>query len=89
MGWAHLAREAAASDVSFLARWIPSMLAGSIGPDSPDGPDLLRYGVLPPARKREIFAQTLLEVVFPGFEQFGIDTAPAREWLVRSQRGRS
>jgi hypothetical protein len=28
-GWAHLAREAARSDVSFLSGWIPVMLAGN------------------------------------------------------------
>ena len=88
MGWAHLAREAAAMDVAFLSRWIPSMLAGSIGPDSPEDEELLRYGVLSPARKRQIFALTLLEVIFPGLEQFGIDTAPARAWLsARSPAG--
>ena len=81
MGWAHLAREAAAIDVSFLSRWIPSMLAGSIGPDAPADEDLLRYGVLAPPRKRELFTQTLLDVVFPGLDQFGIDTAQARQWL--------
>src|SRR5207253_1653329 len=85
MGWAHLAREAAAIDVTFLARWIPPMVSGTVGPElfgpAPDQPDLLRYGVLPLSRKREIFSQTLREVVFPGFEQFGIDTSAARSWL--------
>jgi hypothetical protein len=86
MGWAHLAREAASVDVAFLAHWIPSMLSGTAGPElfappPADEPDLLRYGVLPLKRKREIFVQTLLDVVFPGLEQFGIDTSPARAWL--------
>jgi rubrerythrin len=88
MGWAHLAREAGALDVAFLSRWIPSMLAGAAGeqlfaPGAPEleSPELLRHGVLPASRKREIFRQTLLEVVFPGLDQFGISTAPAREWL--------
>ncbi len=88
MGWAHLAREAAAIEVAFLARWIPSMLAGAAGDQlfaagSPEleSAELLRHGVLPLSRKREIFTQTLSEVVFPGLEQFGISTAPARDWL--------
>ena len=91
MGWAHLAREAAAIDVGFLAGWIPQMLSGTVGPElfapAIDEPDLLRFGVLPGSRKREIFVQTLLDVVFPGFEQFGVDTCAAREWLqVRTGR---
>jgi rubrerythrin len=87
MGWAHLAREAAAIEVGFLSRWIPSMLAGAAGDQlfargSPEleSAELLLHGVLPLSRKREIFTQTLLEVVFPGLEQFGISTTPARDW---------
>src|SRR5439155_19656553 len=86
MGWAHLAREAARYDVSFLSSWIPAMLSGTVEetvfPETPpDDRDLLRHGVLPPARKRAIFARTLEEVVMPGLEKFGIDGAPARAWL--------
>jgi rubrerythrin len=87
MGWAHLAREAAAVEVGFLSRWIPSMLAGAAGDQlfadgAPvlESAELLRHGVLPLSRKREIFTQTLREVIFPGLEQFGISTAPARDW---------
>ena len=94
MGWAHLAREAQACDVRFLAGWIPPMLAGAAGPTfgpfapALDSPELLRHGVLPISRKRAVFTQTLLEVVFPGLEQFGISTLPAREWLsARSRAG--
>ncbi|MGZ6141762.1 MAG: ferritin-like domain-containing protein [Myxococcales bacterium] len=92
MGWAHLARESSALEVGFLAPWIPAMLTGAAGatfaPFAPalDSPELLRYGVLPISRKRAVFSQTLLEVVFPGLEQFGISTAPAREWLSARSR---
>ena len=88
MGWAHLAREAADRDVSFLAAWVPSMLAGTaeeglfpageLGPD-----DLLRHGVLPGPRKKEIFVRTLDEVVFPGLEKLGVSSAPARAWIAQ------
>jgi hypothetical protein len=106
MGWAHLAREAQATeeraspatgggrrpehpiDVSFLSRCVPAMLSGTVDdalfagkPADPDQEELLRYGVLPAARKKEIFVRTLEEVVFPGFEAFGIDPAPGRAWL--------
>jgi hypothetical protein len=90
MGWSHLAREAAAIDVTFLSRFVPAMLSGTVeegifarrAPD-PDEDALARHGVLGPGRKREIFVRTLEEVVLPGFERFGIDTASARSWLVQ------
>jgi hypothetical protein len=88
MGWAHLAREAAVRSVSFLSAWVPSMLEGSVedgifsaGQPDPEPDDLLRHGVLPRSRKREIFVGTLEEVVFPGLEKLGIAAAPARAWL--------
>jgi hypothetical protein len=89
MGWAHLARETTAIDVSFLSRFVPAMLAGTVedalfasNSADPDKEELLHHGVLPAARKKEIFVRTLQEVVFPGFEEFGIDPAPARAWLL-------
>jgi hypothetical protein len=92
MGWAHLAREAGRRDVSFLAAWVPVMLSGTIDDGLfadavPEGDDsqLLRYGVLPHAQKREVFVRTLLDVVFPGLENFGIDTGPSRAWLEKRQ----
>jgi hypothetical protein len=88
MGWAHLAREARQLDVSFLAAYIPSMLSGTVddglfGEARPgeNSEELLRYGVLPHAQKRETFTRTLREVVLPGLENFGIDPAPASAWL--------
>lgn len=89
LGWTHLAREAALLDVTFLARWIPSMLAGTADPalfdeDPPDEPeDLPRAGLLPRAERRALFVRTLEEVVFPGLEAFGVGTGPARAWLAR------
>lgn len=88
MGWAHLAREAARIDVSFLSSWIPAMLSGTVSDelfaaaeDEPAADELLRHGVLPRDRKREIFTGALQEIVFPGLEKFGVDAAPARSWL--------
>ncbi len=88
MGWAHLAREAERSDVSFLSALVPAMLAGSVdeslfAPADPEreSADLLRHGVLPHSKKREVFVGTLESVVFPGLSGFGIDAGPARAWL--------
>lgn len=95
MGWTHLAREAAAGDVSFLSSWIPVMLEGTVdgalfapADAELESPQLLRHGVLPHSRKREIFVGALEEVVFPGLEKFDISTAPAREWLSRQRASR-
>ena len=89
MGWTHLARETQAIDTSFVSRLVPAMLSGTIdeGMFAParadlDEGDLAHHGVLPAARKKEIFVRTLEEVVLPGLEQFGIDAAPARAWLL-------
>jgi hypothetical protein len=93
MGWAHLAREAAAHDVSFLGRFVEPMLAAAAGEGlfaagdaALESPELLLHGVLPLSQKREIFVQTLGEVVFPGLEQFGIDAGPGRAWLSEQSR---
>ncbi len=88
MGWAHLAREAARSEVAFLSRWIPSMLSGTVDAGlfaaaaaELESPELLRHGVLPHSTKRRIFVGTLEGVVLPGLQRFGIDPAPSRAWL--------
>ena len=91
MGWAHLSREAVAAEVAFLGPLVPAMLAGTIdeglfGPppadEDPEG--LLRLGVLPLAKKREVFLGTLEQVVFPGLERFGVDPEPGRTWLAHA-----
>ncbi|OFX25868.1 MAG: hypothetical protein A2V77_09590 [Anaeromyxobacter sp. RBG_16_69_14] len=88
LGWAHLASEHAQGATSFLGPLVPSMLEGSIDADlfapvSPEREDeaLLLHGVLPHGLKREVFARTLEEVVFPGMDGLGVDTGPARAWL--------
>ncbi len=89
LGWAHLASEHAQGTTSFLGPLVPAMLEGSAGPGlfAPPGPEeeederLLEHGVLPRRRKLEVFRRTLEEVVFPGLDQLGVDTAPARAWL--------
>ena len=92
IGWRHLAREASAIDVSFLAEWIPAMLSGTIEPglfsppEAPEPEGLTRAGLLPRARKREVFVRTLEVVVLPGLEVFGVGTGPARDWLAQQQR---
>jgi len=92
IGWAHLSRESVAAEVAFLGPLVPGMLAGTIdeglfgpSPADEDPEALLRLGVLPLAKKREVFRGTLEQVVFPGLERFGVDAGPAREWLARAR----
>ncbi len=94
LGWAHLASEHAQGSTAFLAPLIPAMLQGNAPPDlfqpvcgERDDPALLDHGVLPHAMKREVFTRTLEDVVFPGLEAFGIDSAPARAWLEGRRSG--
>jgi hypothetical protein len=93
LGWAHLASEHASGVTAFLAPLVPAMLDGNAPPDlfadvGPEREDerLLRFGVLPHALKREVFVETLEQVVFPGLERFGVDTAAARAWLSERRR---
>jgi len=88
LGWAHLASERARGDVSFLGPLVPAMLRGATDtelfapvPAEYDDGALLEHGVLPHRMKRQVFARTLEEVVFPGLEAYGVDTVPARRWL--------
>jgi hypothetical protein len=94
MGWAHLAREATQVDVSFLSAWIPVMFSGTVDDDlfaepvpEAETEELLRHGVLPHSQKREVFVRTLLDVVLPGLETFGVDAGPGRTWLEQRQSG--
>jgi hypothetical protein len=88
LGWAHLAREAAALDVSFLARYVPKMLegggAGVLFEEIPDeDAALLRYGVAPRPLQRALLVTTLEAVIAPGLAQFGIDDQPLRAWIAQ------
>jgi len=93
MGWAHLSREASTIEMSFLGPLVPGILAGTIDealfgppPADEDAEGLLRLGVLPLAKKREVFLGTLEQVVFPGLERFGVDAGPAKAWLSEAAR---
>jgi hypothetical protein len=88
LGWAHLARESGRMEVGFLSQWIPAMLEGVAGPElfggasvEQEAPELLKYGVLPRTKKRELFVQTCRDVVFPGLAQFGVNPSPGQAWL--------
>jgi hypothetical protein len=94
LGWAVLAAERDRGTGSLLGPHIPAMLEGSIDadlfqPGTPEQEDeeLLDHGVLPRSLQREVFTRTALEVVLPGLDAGGVDTAPARRWLEERMRG--
>jgi hypothetical protein len=93
LGWAALASAHRRGSTSFLGPLLPAMLRGSVDGDfflPPDpareDPRLLEAGVLPHAARRDLFVETLNDVIFPGLERSGVDTAAGRSWLLEASR---
>lgn len=93
LGWAYLTHAAGSNTVAFLSPYLPAMLEDSVSPrlfakglSDADSAMLLMHGVLPHARKREVFIQALHDVVFPSLERCGVDTAPGRQWVERRRQ---
>ena len=87
LGWAHLAAVARTGTAAWLAPHVPAMLRAALGGQiapvdggAPD-PDLSGYGLLPHAEVFRVVRAVAAEVLFPGLERFGIDTAEARASL--------
>jgi hypothetical protein len=92
LGWAHLAVAAARGRTAFLGPLLPVMLAASVDDDlfgavepCRDDEALLAFGVLPHAAKRDLFVGALEQVVLPGLDGAGVDTAAARAWLASAR----
>jgi hypothetical protein len=90
LGWAHLTAERRAGLGGFLAGWLPAMLRDSVEPElflpeppEPQAAALEAHGNLPRATRRALLRAGLCDVLLPGLEQAGVDTAPARAWLAR------
>ena len=88
LGWAALARAHRRGSTGFLGPLLPAMLRGSVDDDffltvepAREDPRLLDAGVLPHTARRDLFVETLTEVIFPGLERSGVDTAAGRAWL--------
>jgi hypothetical protein len=88
LGWAHLASEATSGARDIVGAYLPAMLAGTVqpelfsaGPEHPLAEDLGGLGALSRRERRDVFARTLTQVIFPGLECFGVDTARGRRWL--------
>lgn len=82
IGWGLLALEARRGDTAWLSPHLPEMLGAAVEMDedapSASGADLRPQGILSPDRVQEAVRATLTEVIFPGFERFGVDTSRAR-----------
>lgn len=88
LGWAYLASEESKGPHHFIADYLPAMLSATVPPSlftpRPEHPlesDLSGLGALEHAERRRIFIASMREIVFPGLEHFGIDTAAAHAWL--------
>lgn len=97
LGWAHLAAERERGVRDVVSEHLPAMLAATVhealllAPEpgseratpSPESAELAGLGSLPLPVRRTLFKETLRHVVFPGLEQFGLDTRGGRAWLDR------
>lgn len=88
IGWAHLSFEESKRDCRFLENYLDEMLEFSVKdelflppPGDPKDTDSFDYGVMPVALRLDQFKETMIQVVFPGFEKFGLNTSKARKWL--------
>jgi len=85
IGWAYLASTAVPR--AFLAGWLPFMLDATLpealfaASDEGSSETLLGFGLLPPSALQRIFRDTMLGVIVPGLEQFGVDTTLATRWM--------
>jgi len=93
LGWAYLAWAKNRTDLSFLSAFLPTMAAQATGDDlfqpsvpGADDTELLQGGVVPKRERRRIYLETLDSVVIPGFDEFGIDTGPLRQWAADKRR---
>ncbi len=88
IGWAHLSSETQKRNCQFLSHYLREMLEISVKDElflpileEKEDEGFFHYGVMPFALRLQQFKDTLNEVVFPGFEKFGIKTSQAKKWL--------
>lgn len=89
LGWALLAEERARGARDCVGEHLPDMFAATLGDDffglatAPDPrlAELAGLGSLERAERQRIVRETLLRVIFPGLERFGIETGFGRRWL--------
>lgn len=85
LGWAHLAACARDGTAACVGPALPAMLERTMGgvmrapsPSAPSDRVLAAYGQIPLHEAKECFAETLRDVILPGFATLGVDLAAAR-----------
>jgi len=89
LGWALLAEEHARGARDCVGEYLPRMFAATLGDEffslatAPDPrlAELAGLGSLERAERQQIVQETLVHVIFPGLERFGIETGAGRRWL--------
>jgi len=88
IGWAYLSEESQKKNCGFLDKYLPQMLNLSVKDElfattgtTVNDQDSFGWGVMPVAQRLNQFNETINKVVFPGFENFGIDVTNAKKWI--------
>lgn len=89
LGWAFLATTGPRGEPDCVGPYLPDMLEATLGDDFFDaapGPDprlaeLAGLGSLERPERQQVIRETLLHVVFPGLERFGIEVTLGKRWL--------
>lgn len=91
LGWAYLAERHAPGAPDCVGPHLRRMLIDTLGADFWSPPsahgaeaELAGLGQLPHAERQRVVWETLQQVIFPGLELFGIDTALGRDWCATS-----
>jgi len=87
IGWSYLAEECKARDCSVVSKHLVEMVEYSLNEGfflpmvNPIEENTYPYGVMSEKDRVGQFKTTLEEVVCTGFEHFGIDASPLRDWI--------
>jgi hypothetical protein len=88
IGWALLSHEASKGPLKDVEAMVPWMLKAAVteelfsGSDAED-PDAeaASLGTLPRSSRLRLFHDSMLDLVFPGFEAFSLDVSESRRWV--------
>lgn len=92
LGWAHLSTMQNHDRGQMLGELLPRMLRGTVHeelflpvtPDEGGSEALIRHGELPREARLRVFEGALRDVIFPGLDGLGVETARGRRWLDES-----
>ena len=84
LGWAHLGNWGQSNDVTWLSEHLSQLLVGTehhelFDKESHHLPS--EYGELNRSAKQELLRESLVTIILPGLESFGIEITQGRQWL--------